>query len=229
MKLDVRVKLILIVLSATFASLNTDIIAESLMMTAITLLLSLCTGAVRFKPLLMYAIFVLVQYFVFPVSPRTVVFMLSILVVNVRNFLPTALCIMLLYETTTVSQLMSALTKMHLKKQLTVTLAVVMRYIPCLGEELAAIRDALAVRNITAGMTSAFRRAAARAEAFCVPLMVSSVRTANDLSAAAVTRGIDEPCIPSCRSAGKFGAADFAVLAAVIAAVGWTVYMEYFV
>lgn len=229
MKLDVRVKLILIVLSATFASLNTNIIAESLMMTAVTVLLSLCTKAVRWRPLLVYAIFLSVQYYVFPVSLRAVVFLLSIFVVNVRNFLPTALCIMLLYETTTVSQLMSALTKMHIGRQLTVTLAVVMRYIPCLGEELSAIRDALAVRNITAGMTSPFRRAAAKAEAFCIPLIISSVRTANDLSAAAVTRGIDEPCMPSCRSATHFGVPDIIVLSAILFAVGWAVYMEYFV
>jgi len=228
MKLDVRVKLAMIVLGSTFASLNNNITAESLMMVGITVLLSACTRTVRWRPLLMYIIFVAVQYLVFPISPRAVVFLLSIFVVNVRNFMPTALCIMILYETTTVSQLMSALTGMHVSKRITVTLAVVMRYIPCLGEELHSIHDALAVRNITAGISSPFKRALARAEAFCVPLMVSSIRTANDLSAAAVTRGIDEPCRMSCRSATRLGILDYMVITGLIAAVGWVIYMEYF-
>ena len=63
-------------------------------------------------------------------------------------------------------------------------ISVTLRYFPAIREEVGYIRDAMKLRNI---------RGLARLEGTVVPLMVSATETADELSAAAVTRGIENP------------------------------------
>ena len=59
-----------------------------------------------------------------------------------------------------------------------------LRYFPAIREEFGYIRDAMKLRNI---------RGFARMECTVMPLMVSATETSEELSAAAVTRGIENP------------------------------------
>ena len=59
-----------------------------------------------------------------------------------------------------------------------------LRYFPAIREEVGYIRDAMKLRDI---------RGLARLECTVMPLMVSATETAEELSAAAVTRGIENP------------------------------------
>ena len=68
--------------------------------------------------------------------------------------------------------------------ELIVAISVTLRYFPAIREEVGYIRDAMKLRDI---------RGLARLECTVMPLMVSATETAEELSAAAVTRGIENP------------------------------------
>ena len=59
-----------------------------------------------------------------------------------------------------------------------------LRYFTAIREEMGYIRDAMKLRDV---------RGLARLEGTVIPLMVSATETAEELSAAAVTRGIEDP------------------------------------
>jgi energy-coupling factor transport system permease protein len=61
---------------------------------------------------------------------------------------------------------------------------VTFRYFPAIRDEFGHIRDAMKLRSI---------HDAAKLECVVVPLMISATTTAEELSAAAVTRGIENP------------------------------------
>ena len=76
------------------------------------------------------------------------------------------------------------LRKLHIPQKLIIPISVTIRYFPAIKEETGHIRDAMRLRNIQ-GML--------KAEALIIPLMMSATETAEELSAAAVTRGIENP------------------------------------
>ena len=80
--------------------------------------------------------------------------------------------------------LIVALRQLHIPQKLIVAISVTLRYFPAIREEIGYIRDAMKLRNI---------RGLDRLECTVMPLMVSATETAEELSAAAVTRGIENP------------------------------------
>ena len=89
MKLDFRTKAAIMLLVATAASLNTKAYVEIIMVAALVIL-ELLLGKRAFTPVLLavYAVFVAVQYLILPNVPEVVSMILSMLVVNIRSFLP---------------------------------------------------------------------------------------------------------------------------------------------
>ena len=218
MKLDVRTYIILTVLSATCASLNTDIRVETGIMLSL-FLLQLLSGRGVFMPklALTYVIFVLTEYVLLPVLPEAADMILSMFVVNVRNFFPVLVCIVLLYKNTRVSEMSASLTQMGISRKVTVPVAVAIRYIPTLKEEWEYIRDAMRMRSITAGITNPFKRIACKFECYLVPLFVSSLKSSDELAAAAVSRGIENPAKPSCRNYRPMGMRDYVTIVLALA------------
>ena len=80
--------------------------------------------------------------------------------------------------------LIVGLRQLHIPQKLIVAISVTLRYFPAIREEVGYIRDAMKLRHI---------RGLARLECTVMPLMVSATETAEELSAAAVTRGIENP------------------------------------
>lgn len=218
MKLDVRTYILLALLSATCATLNTDIRVELVIMAGLTFL-QLLSGPGVFMPRLLavYAAFVLIQYALFPAMPEIVEMIFSMLVMNVRSFFPLIMCIVLLYKNTRVSEMTASFTHMGVSKKVTVPLAVAIRYIPALKEEWLHIWDAMRMRSVTTGIRNPLKRLATRMECYLVPLFVSSLQSSDELAAAAVTRGIENPARPSCRNYRSMGLRDDIVIAAALA------------
>ncbi len=228
MNLDVRTYIILVVLSATCSSLNTDIFLEIGIMTVLAMLqLISARGTFMPKLLICYVSMLAVQFALFPIMPQTAVSLLSLPVVNIRSFFPTIMCIVLLYKNTKVSQMTASFSKMHIPKGVTITLAIAVRYIPALKEEWLHIRDAMRMRNVTAGVANPFVRLYHRLECYLVPLFVSAINTSDELSAAAVTRGIDDPAVPTCRNYRPFGLRDYVTLFIAVSLTAFCTWREY--
>lgn len=217
MKFDVRTYLLLAVLAATCASQNTSIVVESAIVGALALL-QLASGPGVFMPRLVvcYPLLVLVQYALFPLLPEAVSMLFSLVVVNARTFFPLIMCIVLLYKNVRVSQMTATFAKMGVPRGATIALAVAIRYIPSLKEEWAHIRDAMRMRNVSAGVSNPFARVSLIAECYLVPLFVCCIQEADELSCAAMVRGIDSPAMPTCRNYQPLRLRDFVALAVAL-------------
>lgn len=217
MKLDVRTYILLTLLSATWATMNSDIFVELCIMAGLVLLqLFSRKGSFMPKLLMVYLIFCAIQFLLFPHVPDFVEMILSMLVVNVRSFFPVIMSIALLYKNTRVSEMTASFTQMGVSRKVTVPIAVAVRYIPALKEEWLHIRDAMRMRNVTRGINNPFLRVTKRMECYLVPLFVASLQSADELSAAAITRGIENPVKPTCRNYRPIGWKDYVVISVAL-------------
>lgn len=96
-------------------------------------------------------------------------------------------------RSTTVSECITSLSRMHISRHITIPLSVLFRFIPTMQEESSAIKDAMRMREIQFGTKKFWRNPAALLEYRFIPLMISVVKIGEELSAAALTRGLDNP------------------------------------
>ncbi|MBR2284123.1 MAG: energy-coupling factor transporter transmembrane protein EcfT [Ruminococcus sp.] len=89
-------------------------------------------------------------------------------------------------SSTTVSEFIAAMHRMHVPQQITIPMSVMFRFFPTVLEEFSDINTAMKMRDIRIGG----RNAEKIIEYRLVPLMVCSVNIGSELSAAALTRGL---------------------------------------
>ncbi|SHH87987.1 energy-coupling factor transport system permease protein [Sporobacter termitidis DSM 10068] len=89
-------------------------------------------------------------------------------------------------STTTVSEFTAAMQKLHVSEKIIIPLSVMFRFFPTVGEEFGAINAAMRMRGISLGGGRAGRMLEYR----LVPLLTCSVKIGEELSAAALTRGL---------------------------------------
>jgi len=104
----------------------------------------------------------------------------------VVQFLPAMITAWYVVRTTKIGEFMSAMQKMRVPDGITISLAVVMRFFPTIKEEYMAIRDAMKMRGIAFGGGNAVKMVEFR----MIPLLFSCVNIGDELSAAAITRGL---------------------------------------
>lgn len=125
------------------------------------------------------------------VSPITEGVVNSIIVATctvVSRFVPTMAMAYYVFATTTVSEFMASMERMHMPNWITIPLSVLFRFFPTLAQEAQSIHAAMRMRGITP-----MKSGLAYVEYCLVPLMVSAVSIGEDLSAAALTRGLGAP------------------------------------
>jgi energy-coupling factor transport system permease protein len=91
-----------------------------------------------------------------------------------------------LVTTTTVSEFMAAMRRMHVTEKLAIPLSVMFRFFPTAREEFAAIGDAMRMR----GVSIAGAKPLQMLEYRVVPMMMCSLKIGEELSVAALTRGL---------------------------------------
>ncbi|PWJ49994.1 energy-coupling factor transporter transmembrane component T [Faecalicatena contorta] len=102
-----------------------------------------------------------------------------------NRLVPIVIMAYYLIRTMEVSAFIAAMERMHITRKIVIPLAVIFRFFPTIGEEYHAINDAMRMRGI------GFRGSPlAMLEYRLVPLMMSIARIGNELSAAALTRGL---------------------------------------
>lgn len=104
------------------------------------------------------------------------------------RWFPSAMMGYYLLSTTKVNEFTVAMQKMRMPDAFIVPFSVMFRFFPTILEEAESIGNAMRMRGITG--RNFFRNPAAMLEYRMVPLMMSVVTIGNDLSAAAITRGL---------------------------------------
>lgn len=93
-----------------------------------------------------------------------------------------------LIDSTTVSEFVAAMERMHISEKIVIPLSVVFRFFPTVKEEYSSINNAMKMRGI-----SALKDPIKTLEYRIIPLMVSIAKIGEELSAAALTRGLGSP------------------------------------
>ncbi len=114
----------------------------------------------------------------------------------------------ILVSTTKVSEFLSAMNRLHAPKKLIIPLAVMMRYLPTIREDWHYIKDAMKMREVAPSLKNLLTQPLTMLECLYVPLMMAASKAADELSIAAITRGIENPVSRTCLIQISLGPAD---------------------
>ena len=110
------------------------------------------------------------------------------------RFTPSVVMGYFVVTTTTVSEFVAAMERLHLPQQITIPMSVMFRFFPTVAEEWSAIGDAMRMRGVRfGGVRFGGGKASAILEYRIVPMMICSVKIGEELSQAALTRGLGGP------------------------------------
>ncbi|RKT88961.1 energy-coupling factor transport system permease protein [Saccharopolyspora antimicrobica] len=112
----------------------------------------------------------------------------------------------------------AALRAARIPSAFTVSGAVLLRFVPTIISEARAVHDAMRLRGLGGGL-AVLRHPVRSIEYFTVPLMASSLRAAEDLSASSLLRGLGSQPRPTSMHPPRFGLPD-AVAAVVVVVLG---------
>ncbi|MFT3952302.1 MAG: energy-coupling factor transporter transmembrane component T [Oscillospiraceae bacterium] len=101
-------------------------------------------------------------------------------------FLPSMMMGAYVVSTTTVSEFTAAMRRMHISEKLIIPMSAMFRFFPTVADEFSSINAAMKMRGISFGG----KNAAKMLEYRLVPLMICSAKIGEELSAAALTRGL---------------------------------------
>ena len=212
MKLEPRTKLLILAATSISVFLNGSIVVECVfVLTALFLLLSAREIKKAFRYAVMFIALLFIQLFLIRHLPTTAGGIIYMFAVYIRKLIP---CFMLgsyLIATTKVSNFLAAVSRFHLPKGFTIALSITLRYFPTMGEEWDSIRDSMALRGICDSAGSLIFHPLKSMEYIYVPMLVSASRISDEISQAAITRGIDHVGERSCLEEVHFGGWDIVV------------------
>lgn len=127
-------------------------------------------------------------------------------------------------STTKVSEFIASMEKSNVPKDIIIPISVIFRYIPSVYEEISSITDAMKMRGF--GLTfKSLKSPLKLIEFYMIPILISAVKTADELSAASLTRGLSNPQKRTHLVSVKFNKFDYLFI--LIAIVGLGVYAYY--
>jgi energy-coupling factor transport system permease protein len=142
---------------------------------------------------------------------------LALMLYVITKFLPTVILARYIVKSTKVSEFLAAMNRMHVPDKFTIPISVIFRFFPTVAEESKSINDAMRMRGIEMGAN----RASEAVEYRMVPLIASCSLIGEELSAAAMTRGLDVGKRRTCIWNIRFGIQDFAVIALCLICFVW--------
>lgn len=137
----------------------------------------------------MYALSYLLPYWLMPYLLPSVNVIVSGMAAVLNQAIPSMSMFVFIISTTTVSEFIAAMDKMHISKKISVPVSSMFRFFPTIKEEYGAIRDAMRLRRV-----GAWRNPVEMLEFRIVPLLMGLLSIGNEMSASAMTRGLDAPC-----------------------------------
>lgn len=200
-KFDLRTKLMLILVVNLFLLLSHALVFELVLVFGCLLLITI-DGQPRsaFHFLIAFFIMLGIDQLVTPHMNGFAFTLISFITVALRKFLPCFILGKWILTKTEVSEFVAVMWKLRLPQTAIIPLSVVFRYFPTLKEEWASIRAAMKMRGIHISL-----------EHIMVPLLMSAVNVSEELSAAALCRGLDNPGTHTSLVQVKFSYYDIAV------------------
>lgn len=182
-KFDLRTKFMLILVVNLFLLLSHSLIFELVLVFGCLLLITIDGQAKSaFHFLIVFLIMLGIDQLLTPYINGFFFTLVSFITVALRKFLPCFILGKWILTKTEVSEFVAVMWKLRLPQTAIIPLSVVFRYFPTIKEEWASIRAAMKMRGIHVSL-----------EHIMVPLLMSAVNVSEELSAAALCRGLDSP------------------------------------
>ena len=184
--LDPRTKLYLLIVGNVALFLAPSLLYEIALVVCVVIL-GILVGAKRFtvRMAAVYAGMVVLHIIGTNYLTGTLQIAIVTFTVFIRKIFPCAMLGGILVSTTRVNEFMAAMNRIHMPKAMVIPLTVMLRYFPMVHEDW--------------GYT---------VECIYVPMMMSALKVADELSAAAVTRGLENPKPRTCLQEIHFSVAD---------------------
>lgn len=212
---DPRTKLLILAVTGVSVFLNESILTECLFtVIPFFLLLRAKKISVALKSAFAFAALMAAQMWIVPELPVAAGGIVYMFVMYVRKLLPCFMLGSFLIRTTKVSAFLAAIGRLRLPKGFTVALTVTLRYFPTMAEEWGFIKDAMSLRGISVSPLGLLSHPVRTMEYVYVPMLVSASRISDEITQAAVTRGIDHMQERTCLQEVGFSAWD-ALLAVI--------------
>lgn len=187
--LDPRTKLYLILLANLMLFFHANRITEMIL---VVLFLIPMYGAGKKKTALrffiIYWVMIAMDIWLIPIAEGFLLNFISLLSVGIRMMLPCLITGAYAFTTTTVGGFVCAMRKLHIPESVIIPCVVVIRYFPTVREDYIEVRNAMSLRGI--GGMGFIRHPARTLENILIPLLMNSNNVAQDLSVAALTKGI---------------------------------------
>ena len=191
--LDPRTKIVLC-LAVSFIMLDSTISpvvnALQIALAALPLIFLLMLGKHKMAVyyLCAYVFASLVPQLLVPLLPDIINLLFTGMIALMTQILPGMMMAYFLIVSTSVSEFVTAMDRMHVPKSISVPMSVLFRFFPTIVEEYGHVRDAMRMREV-----GNLRQPMAMLEYRMVPFMTSIVSIGNDLAASALTRGLSAP------------------------------------
>lgn len=130
----------------------------------------------------------LVPQLLVPLLPAIINLLFTGMIALMTQILPGMMMAYFLIVSTSVSEFVTAMDRMHVPKSISVPMSVLFRFFPTIVEEYGHVRDAMRMREV-----GDLRQPMAMLEYRMVPFLTSIVSIGNDLAASALTRGLSAP------------------------------------
>lgn len=130
----------------------------------------------------------LVPQLLVPLLPAIINLLFTGMIALMTQILPGMMMAYFLIVSTSVSEFVTAMDRMHVPKSISVPMSVLFRFFPTIVEEYGHVRDAMRMREV-----GNLRQPMAMLEYRMVPFLTSIVSIGNDLAASALTRGLSAP------------------------------------
>ncbi|WP_283170029.1 energy-coupling factor transporter transmembrane component T [Curtanaerobium respiraculi] len=188
---DVRVKLIVLIAINVVAVMSCGIVVEIAVMAVI--LGALCYSRLFRGALASACSYATALLFMalapgLPMAVGSVVLVLSVLLRTTTPIFAFALC---LISTTKINELLVALHGLHVPRSITLPLSVILSYPVMLASECRNITRAMKMRGFGVNARNVVMHFLRTAEHIMVPIIVRSSTIADEISTAAITRGIE--------------------------------------
>lgn len=213
MCLDPRTKLLILAITSVSIFLNESMLIEGAFI-FIPFLLLLQAKHIRlaFKSGATFIILLTLPMLLVPHLPVTAGGILYMFAVYIRKLIPCFMLGSLLIRTTKVSTFLAAISRLHLPKGFTIALSITLRYFPTMTEEWGFIKDAMSLRGISASPAGLLFHPVRTMEYVYVPMLVSASKISDEITQAAITRGIDHLERRSCLENIRFRMRDALLL-----------------
>lgn len=226
MKLDPRTKLLVLTLtSLTIFFVEITLIECLLVLFPFLLLIFSKKYKIAVKYSVFYLIFLFLGLRIAPILTHGLGSVVVVFSTYLRKLVPSFMLATLLISTTKVSEFLAAIDRLHLPKGFTIALSITLRYFPTMTEEWGYIKEAMELRGISTTLGGFLRNPIKTMEYVYVPMLTSATKVSDEITQAAITRGIERRRKRTCVTDISFTIYDVIVIFSYICLMVFTFWL----